>query len=1036
MLQFQLVTAPFRLGIDEGTDPKQVPLGTLTRAENVVWQKTGRLQKRLGTSLLTNAIVGGGAITTGARLISRGEELALIDGTLLYSLTDAGWVNRGRVAEVGVEWTTFQESQVGVKCLDSVMLDNGNTVHAWVTGDPTDRGSLGETLRYEIVDSSTGSVVVPPRVVTRFANTGNCGAMRLISSGDNWVVVWIDSGNLQAYVGSDVLSNVELLQTDVRTTEDMGLDAISMGATEWVVGYAYAGGGIKLARYTWTSPPVLVISDFVTGEGATHIGSISLAGQDTNTLWCAYGAEAPANAVRYATADPITLVQVVPPTDIDTSVTVESSSVGLVQTSDTTCTVAWSYQGTAQAGGVLSTARIDDLGSLPVLDRQNFFCRLLSRPTLIGDRYYMLASTFNWATAFDPDTPIIGADVFVLDATYEEVGDGDPTTPSIQSPSRLVGKVETLGGGSWVAGFVASAVVISANEIQVPSPFQSKAAAAATGIRNGARLTKLTIGSSRPPDMWRPITYGQETYLSAGTEIAYDGVEAVGYGWPHGPYFDPPGCVAHATGGQINSGDYIYNVTAERRSAVGVFHRSPIGVAITKTVVGPVGSVTLAIVPVSLQYSIYNSGMYALYRTLVGGEVVQRLTIEPTYYAVFNDTFALVSQPVTKLDTSEDTQIGTSGVALGVRPFLYTQGGELEDMQPPGVLTHTLYRDRIFAIDGSSNALLFSKSFAEDPGTAGGFNPAFRIPVNDRLTGLAVLDERLIIFSRTGIYTLAGEGPAVNGDGSDYGSPNRLSTDVGCTNPRGIVSGPDGVFFVTGTETETEIHMLDRGLSVQWVGRPVQDLLSLYPIVTSAVLVSLRNHIRFSCLSSDRATGIVLVFDYTEKQWSHFVYGASLAIADALIHEQVYTFVTTNGRVYEEDDSTSLDNGQWVTSRLETAWIQAGGPVAYQAVRNFQIDGVSRSNHELSVYTGFNGDESYAQGPDQWLESIPGVTAPGLQRAKVSIGNLRKCASIRFKIEDAPPSSPGVGRGAAWSAMAIEVGMKKGPTRLAVGQTR
>jgi hypothetical protein len=36
-LEFQLVQAAFRVGLAEGTDPHQVPAGTLLTAENVEW---------------------------------------------------------------------------------------------------------------------------------------------------------------------------------------------------------------------------------------------------------------------------------------------------------------------------------------------------------------------------------------------------------------------------------------------------------------------------------------------------------------------------------------------------------------------------------------------------------------------------------------------------------------------------------------------------------------------------------------------------------------------------------------------------------------------------------------------------------------------------------------------------------------------------------------------------------------------------------------------------------------------------------------
>src|SRR4051812_49718623 len=93
MLDFVVSQNPWRFGLAEGTDPHQVPPGTLTTAENVVCTKSGRWDKRRGTSLLsktvdaTSAAAWGTSTTIGAakRLLTRGNELCLIDGSNLYA---------------------------------------------------------------------------------------------------------------------------------------------------------------------------------------------------------------------------------------------------------------------------------------------------------------------------------------------------------------------------------------------------------------------------------------------------------------------------------------------------------------------------------------------------------------------------------------------------------------------------------------------------------------------------------------------------------------------------------------------------------------------------------------------------------------------------------------------------------------------------------------------------------------------------------------------------------------------------------------
>jgi len=61
--------------------------------------------------------------------------------------------------------------------------------------------------------------------------------------------------------------------------------------------------------------------------------------------------------------------------------------------------------------------------------------------------------------------------------------------------------------------------------------------------------------------------------------------------------------------------------------------------------------------------------------------------------------------------------------------------------------------------------------------------------------------------------------------------------------------------------SRTGICNLGRGLAVDRVGDEVQDKLAAYPTITSAVVVSAKDQIRFTCLDSAGTAGIILVFE-------------------------------------------------------------------------------------------------------------------------------------------------------------------------------
>ena len=1015
MLDFQLVQAPFRFGVEEGIDPKQVPFGTLLVAENVVWKKSGRIEKRNGVSFL-------GGLSGIKRLIVRGDELAATDGANIHTFTSAGWIDRGRHPELGLTWKTTQDSALGVKSADVARLSDGRLVYAWVSGDPTDTLNGGDVF-FQVTEQSTGAVLSSPQ---RISATGiDATRVRIVTNGTNYAIIWTYNGNLFSYVNGTTTT----LKTDVAnaTLRQASFDACTIG-TEFVVAYALGAGGIRLVRYTFASTPVEQATNTVPGASSIAIPAISIDGAAGETLYIGY-IETVGNKVRRAMANPSTLAQTVAPGDIDApGSSPVSATIAVHRVSSTAALYTWSFEapsiGSVIDGevGLLRSMLVSSSG--PVFNKNTTaFARLLSRPFTINGRQYVFAGNHTNTATLTSGNPIEGSDVYVLDVTATDV--------SPESPHRLVGKVESLVGGAWFHGHVANVAVLSASQYLAVTPLLSEAASNLTGWRQGLRSVTVSFGESLPRDMWRGVQIGPETYLAASVLTAYDGRDPLPSGFAHSAYLDWGNTTVSSAGGTMVDGVYLYNVVPERRSAVGVLHRGPTAVTQRATITGPTtaGSVTLRVVPVHPSLS-PQFELLAIYRSAKGAEPLQRLTIEPSFAVLENQ--ALVA-PLTLTDTAGDANVGGTGILnIAERPAMYTEGGELDDFQPPALLTLCTYRGRLFGIDGSRRTVRYSKSHAANPGVAPGFNSAFRINIEDDLTALAVLDDRLIVFSQTGIYHLTGEGPAPNGDGP-YESPNKIQTDVGCTNARAVVSGPDGVFFVSGNE----IHMLDRGLNVQWVGKPVQDLLDAYPNVTSAVVVSSKNHIRFSCNNAAGTQGLVLVFDYIEKQWSSFRYNGDAPIADACMYAGAYTFVTTDGDLYREDDTTYLDDGAWVTALIVTAWMHAAGPLAYHSVRNFRIDGVSATPHGLGILVGFDGNLSFQQGPRIWSEGVSGVTAPGNSvTANVSIGTRRKCRSIRFAVTDFAPETYGMsdGAGPKWSSMGIEVGVKRGLGRLAARQ--
>jgi len=1019
-LQRQLLQTGFRFGIDEGTDPHQVPFGTLTRAENARWKKSGRIEKRSGLTALSSAIVGGGSLTFTTRLFPRGSELCSVSGdsagrTRLMSYdTGYGWRDRGPVPDIGVTQRNAIDTTGGVAVVDSAVFTDaaGDTLVAvaWIAGDPVAVSGVGAYVT--IQDATTGAVVVAP---TQLLST-TASAIRVLYVNSTVVVLCRNGSNVSAWtipVSTFTVSGVTNLRTDAAAgAAQSGFDACVIGSNFGILYNDNTAITAVVKLYTYTSAlaavnnaPIVSTNDTflaLASDGTyVHIGANQqMTTRDASTL-----------TVTGATiALPGEVLGICAPGGAASGTVVVSyllgATIGVTPAGVGTVVVPY-------AGPISATTK-----------RATYGTRALSRPWKQDGKILLILGddTLTAAGGF------AGLGTYVVEAELTDASAYGTTVPH-----RYVAKLDQLVGGTMAQGVCCplSVNAVTSTTFYFALPFMASAPAQNASFRQGVRLTTLSSGASLPADTWRAVSYGGETYLAAGVLSAYDGATCFDYGFSRAPV--AISSIA-AAGGFMAAGTYLYGVCAEYRSKAGVLHRSTTS-GHTQSGVPASGKVTISytLCNVTGKQSLttgYNASTSApinltTFRSVVSGSTLQRLTIEPTYNVT---TVGLTSSTQSFVDTSADASVGSSGITLASRPVIYTTGGILDDVQPPACSTLALYRQRLWAVGPDRRTVWFSKSFQDDIGTAPGFNEAFRITADRSIVALASMDDKLIAFYSDGIAFLAGDGPLPSGQGSDFLALTQIQTDVGCLTPRSVISTPDGVIFQAQSGA---LSVLSRGLEVSWFGKPVQDVLASYPNITSAVLVPTKNEVRITCNNSAGTAHTVLVWNYVERQWSTFRYlGGNVAIADACLCNGVYTLATTAGAVYQEDATTYLDAGAYVSMVLETAWVSAAGPLAFQSVREFQMEGLSNSNHDMTVEVGFENETSYTQSATFLAGSS--VTAVGpLEECTIAIGNRRKSSHLRFRMTDTTPTNPGTypvgtGQGPSFDAIGIEVGIKQG----------
>jgi hypothetical protein len=380
----------------------------------------------------------------------------------------------------------------------------------------------------------------------------------------------------------------------------------------------------------------------------------------------------------------------------------------------------------------------------------------------------------------------------------------------------------------------------------------------------------------------------------------------------------------------------------------------------------------------------------------------------------------------------------------------YTQGGaEVEAAAPDGATIVCVGTDRVFLGGfGRADRVAYSKRIvaaAPNEDTIGPeFNDAFSLllPHGERCTGIAELDDKLIVFSESAIYAVAGEGPDDGGKGAGFSPLTRITSDTGCTEPRSVVVYPGGVMFLSAAG----IYSLGRGLDLSFIGAPVRDELNANCTITSAVAFSQlasASHVRFTV--RDLLTGLsgILVYDYTIGQggvWAKWTpkdaAGVLLDMIGGCIHQGVYHVLASDGKVYKEDSATWLDAATtYVPLTVATSWLQAANQSGLFRTKQVAALCARKNPHALTVkvYQDFETTESQSF---TWSAATIATQAQPAVReyGKIDPISRQKCTAVKFQVSDASDTGTTTGQGYTLAGFTAELMVKRGLIKTSLSQ--
>lgn len=379
--------------------------------------------------------------------------------------------------------------------------------------------------------------------------------------------------------------------------------------------------------------------------------------------------------------------------------------------------------------------------------------------------------------------------------------------------------------------------------------------------------------------------------------------------------------------------------------------------------------------------------------------------------------------------------------------------GEMPNDPPPPSAFAVTTTKRPFVASAENRTWLYpGKPYF--PGRAPEFNAGQFIeidPPSGDITGLAVLDQNVIIFKRDRIFVLAGEGPDATGAGV-FNNTYPIATDTGCIDSASIVATEKGVYF----RSIRGIQMIDRSLQVTYPGVMVERIVNGSEI-TSSVLVPAQNQIRWALRSKDNSVAgtqldnVVLVFDYLQGKWSQYRFNPGYDPRFSLRVEAQTLFkgnpfgLAGQGIFQDGGPENTLGVQQFmdggsnlVPMTIETGWIPLTGPQGWGRLRRVNVLGDFKTPHSLTLHFGYDYNEGYPYSVTYTPAATEGNPG-GISEYTAKPGDVQNwrvraprqvAQAVRFKLVD-----NGSGEACVITGLELETSQKSGATRVPDAQS-
>lgn len=997
----------FGAGIDEAVRPEHIQPGAgWSELVNVRQNGRGGVNKRLAYAALGRTRFDGSTRSAGNRVCTHNDVICTIDGTFLdaYAETKALSVVSSRVPDASMSVRPL--AVVDVDNVFDFVQCNGYLATASLVSDATNQVVVA-------VETTDGVVVRSPEAVftgttaTTIASFGTYSVYIVLFAQDtstaNVAAYYLDTTSAASITTGWV--SMGNMATD-RTTTTVPARVLSTQSLSNRVAFAYINNSAGTSRVTVKTVTIAGVTDSTTVNTSSVTPNVA-AIEGAVTLWVSWNESTTGKLIGLT------------PTSLSTILATTAIVAGYI-TAPTRPLHIVSDPVTAGAGRVIGidgnnaqtwfNSFTTAAGAVVPGPTGNSVSRgyIFNRPFTVGTRFYAIAYG-NEVTNIQKVAVIVDWTDLPTQAWFRPIANPFPS---------LVPTLTSVGRG------VAHSWAISATKAAVVMMVQRSAAALS------AYLVTLDFADA---GRWRSAQHNGSMFLTGGVLSYFDGRRVAEAAFLYSPL------LTAGFAGTGLTGTFSYVATYEEVDNDGNWCISGVSAPVTAAPANQ--TVTLAARPLVITNRLTSGVADPRVRVSFWRTTGETGTAGSIYYFVASAVHTTLGGGFS--DSTADATLTTQRLLYGTGNLPGTNGSGQDRRAPPYVNHAVSYNGMLAVATGSD--LWWSGQTVSGEGTW--WSPAFYQPIEGvgDITGLAVLDGTIYAFKRRIIFALAGDAPSDNGSSGGIGTPRRLACDVGCIDANSIVSTSAGVFF----QSERGIELLTRSGAVQWIGEQVRNTLATYPVVASAVLDDKGGYVRFELAAASSGgrvsgNGFGLVYNLILNLWqssddrtgaaSHEAAQSATMVQNGGVRRHAWLGV--NGTVYVErtdaDVAANLDGATWVTMRATSPWIHIAGIHGEHFLDEFLLLAEKATDHDVTISLGFDYSSSFTSTKTFTAATIATLAREWLVK---EVGQTTSNA-VRFKIEDATPSSGtiGTGKGSTWVAISPNGQPHRGPKRSSSAQ--